>query len=139
MKKLTEQVGTFRDDGKWTPAQREQNKQLLGKIPHFIQKFMQGMVVSHYKYRTHGHMLGTLCYLTIYENAQSQDLMFEFKMCPDMTGSPGTVIHKRHIWTQYDDKWRTYCFMLPLKHPQHQEAYIWVTSICRPQGAGIAQ
>ena len=51
----------------------DRTRLLLGKIRHFIQKLEMPEVVPHYKYRTHGHMLGTLCYMTIYENAQSQD------------------------------------------------------------------
>ena len=43
VKKLTEQVGKFRADGKWT---KEQNRLLLGKIPRFIQKFMRSHKTS---------------------------------------------------------------------------------------------
>ena len=126
----TEELDKFTSDRKWTQTQKNQNKVLLAKIPRFMEQVMAHMAKNHSKYDTDSRLprLATLCYLTIYANSQSHEFMFEFKMCPNMTPALGTVIKKHHIWTQYDDAWRTCCFTLPPEHTNYKTACIFVAN-----------
>ena len=129
-----EQLDEFDSSGKWNQRHKNQYHLLVGKIPKMgdhVRRVMQELARKHYKYRANTEgvgMLATLCYLRIYANSQSNELMFEFKICPNMTPPLGTVIRDRDSWTQYDDKWRTFCFMLRPEHTDYKKACIFVTN-----------
>ena len=135
----TEQLDEFDRSGKWTETHKTQNDLLLLKIaqkfPKFVTLVMEKLARDHYRFRAHPdreRRLGTLCHLTIYAHTYSaytlsRGFLFEFKMCPGRSPPAiGNVIRDSESWTQYNDEWRTYCFMVLPDHTDYKEVCTFV-------------